>query len=69
MFTEKKDRRKKTMMSVNEVRELALSGNFRRIPVSRELYADRITAIEVLRILRGVSKHCYLLESVEDAKR
>ncbi len=57
------------MMSVNEVRELALSGNFRRIPVSRELYADRITAIEVLRILRGVSKHCYLLESVEDAKR
>lgn len=57
------------MMSVNEVRKLALSGNFRRIPVSRELYADRITAIEVLRILRGVSKHCYLLESVEDAKR
>lgn len=57
------------MMEINEVRKLAALGKFRRIPISRELYADRITAIEVLRILRRVSSHCYLLESVEDSKR
>ena len=33
------------------------------IPISMELYSDLLTPIEVLRKLKNVSKHCYLLES------
>ncbi len=57
------------MMTMEEVRSLAAGGDYKRVPVSRELYADRKTPIEVLRILRKVSNHCYLLESVEDSKQ
>ncbi len=35
------------------------------IPLSMEIYADSRTPIEVLRILKHVSRHCYILESVE----
>ncbi|MDO5348620.1 MAG: anthranilate synthase component I [Lachnospiraceae bacterium] len=57
------------MMTMEEVRNLAAGGAYKRVPISRELYADRKTPIEVLRILRKVSNHCYLLESVEDSKQ
>ncbi|MDO4328646.1 MAG: anthranilate synthase component I [Lachnospiraceae bacterium] len=57
------------MMTMDEVRNLAAEGAYKRVPISRELYADRKTPIEVLRILRKVSNHCYLLESVEDSKQ
>ncbi|MDY4104498.1 MAG: anthranilate synthase component I, partial [Oscillospiraceae bacterium] len=36
---------------------------YRRIPVSREVLADRFTPVEVMRTLRAASRHCYLLES------
>ncbi len=42
---------------------------YRRIPICRELYADQRTPIQVLRILKAVSSHCYLLESVEDSRQ
>ena len=45
------------------IRQLAASGKYRRIPVCRELYSDRYTPVEVMRTLRKVSRHCYLLES------
>lgn len=45
------------------VKKLAETGLYRRIPVCRELYADRYTPVEVMRRLRGASRHCYLLES------
>lgn len=57
------------MMTMEEVRNLAAGGAYKRVPISRELYADRKTPIEVLRVLRKVSNHCYLLESVEDSKQ
>lgn len=38
------------------------------IPVCREIYADVITPITLLRKLAAVSKRYYLLESVEEAK-
>ena len=46
-----------------------LSQGFKIMPISRVLYADIRTPIEVLRILKKVSRHCYLLESLEDATR
>lgn len=39
------------------------------VPISLELYSDSITAIEVMRILKKQSNHCYMLESVEDTKK
>lgn len=46
-----------------EVKKLAASGKYKRIPVCREIYADEFTPVQVMRILRGASRHCYLLES------
>ena len=39
---------------------------YRRVPLYKELYADSYTPVEVLRMLKRVSSHCFLLESVED---
>ncbi len=43
--------------------------NYRTVPVSRVIYSDIRTPIEVMRILKSVSRHCYMLESMEDAKQ
>lgn len=52
--------------SLQEIQKLAKTGKYRRIPLCRELYADRFTPIEVMRTLRAASRHCYLLESAEN---
>lgn len=54
--------------SLEEVKKIVASGEYRRIPVCRELYADRYTPVEVLRTLRGSSRHCYLLESASQTE-
>ncbi len=41
----------------------------RRIPLCRELYADSFTPVEVMRILRKASRHCFLLESASQDER
>lgn len=46
-----------------EIKRLAASGEYKRVPVCREIYADGYTPVQVMRILRGASRHCYLLES------
>lgn len=51
------------------LRSYAETGKYRRVPVSRELYADAFTPVEVMRTLRAASQHCYLLESAEDKQR
>ena len=51
-----------------QAKDLANQG-FRRIPVSREIYADRFTPTEVMRVLKHVSRHCFILESAEDARQ
>ena len=42
---------------------------YRTVPVSRTILSDRRTPVEVMRILRSVSRHCFILESLEDSKR
>ena len=51
---------------LEEAKKIAEEQEFQIIPISMELYSDLLTPIEVLRKLRNVSKHCYLLESAED---
>ncbi|MCD8164143.1 MAG: anthranilate synthase component I [Synergistaceae bacterium] len=55
--------------TLEDVRALARSGDYRRVPVCRELYADRYTPVEVMRTLRAAGRHCFLLESAENNQR
>lgn len=55
------------MITLEQARELGRG--YKIVPVSEEMLADVKTPIEVLRILKGVSSHCYLLESVESQKQ
>ncbi len=55
--------------SLEEVKNIAKDKEYKRIPVSYELFSDIATPIEVLRILKGVSNHCYMLESIEDVEK
>ena len=52
-----------------EAQALAAAGPCKKIPVSREVFSDFTTPIQLLRVLQGVSRHCYLLESAEDSQR
>ncbi len=54
--------------TLETVRQTASSGGYRRVPICCELLADRYTPVEVMRILRGASRHCYLLESASQTE-
>lgn len=55
--------------TLDQARIIAASGDYRRIPVKRELFADHFTVIEAMRALRAQSGHCFLLESAEADRR
>ena len=55
--------------SLEDVKEIAKNEEYKRIPISYELFSDIATPIEVLRILKGISNHCYMLESIEDSQK
>ncbi|MDO4962010.1 MAG: anthranilate synthase component I [Eubacteriales bacterium] len=50
--------------SLDEVKRIAAEGKYDILPVSCEILSDAFTPIEVMRILKNVSTHCYMLESV-----
>ena len=54
--------------NIEEVKEIAKDKTYKRVPISCEIFSDSKTSIEVLRRLRILSNHCYMLESVEDSK-
>ncbi len=51
--------------TIQEVHAYAQTGQYRRVPVCKELLSDRFTPVEALRTLRSASCHCFLLESAE----
>lgn len=51
------------------LKELQGQGMYKRAPISMEILSDVRTPIEVLKILKNVSGHCYLLESVSDHEK
>ena len=55
--------------NLKEAEEISKNEEYKRIPISYELFSDIATPIEVLRILKGISNHTYMLESVEDSKK
>ena len=50
--------------TLDEVMELARGGGYRTVPLSAEILSDQFTPIRVLRTLKKVSGHIFLLESV-----
>ncbi|MEE0913992.1 MAG: anthranilate synthase component I [Ruminococcus sp.] len=55
--------------SVDEVRKIADEGKYRVLPVSCEILSDICTPIQALKILKNVSTHCYMLESVAEKEK
>ncbi len=48
---------------------LAESEQYGVIPISKEIFLDIITPVELLKILQNVSNNCFMLESIEDTKQ
>lgn len=55
------------MITLEEAKEL--SKGYKVVPISMEIMSDIRTPMQVLRILKGVSSHCYMLESVENQEK
>ncbi|XCB30517.1 anthranilate synthase component I [Arcanobacterium hippocoleae] len=55
--------------SLAEVENYAKAGEYRVVPVRSEILSDFLTPIEAMRILRGISAHTYLLESVAEHEK
>lgn len=55
--------------SIEKVKQIADTGKFSILPVSCEILSDCCTAIEVLRKLKNISTHCYMLESVAEKEK
>ena len=55
--------------SIEEFNGFTGEGTYSVVPVSREIFSDIRTPMEVLNILKQVSRHVYLLESMEDSEK
>lgn len=51
--------------SREEAETIIRTGQYGVIPLSMELYSDSTTPIQILKTLKKVSRHCYLLESAK----
>ena len=51
--------------TLEEVKSIAKSGQYKVVPVSCEILSDFTTTIEAMKILKNVSTHCYMLESAQ----
>ncbi len=55
--------------TIGEVRAVSEKGDYKRIPVVREILADLRTPVELLQVLLNISTHAFMLESVEDSRQ
>lgn len=59
----------KLFPTLEDLQNMADLNQYKTVPVSTEILSDIKTPIEVLRILKNISNHCYLLESVADHEK
>lgn len=52
-----------------EVKRISSEGVYKVLPVSCEFLSDFTTPIEMMRVLKNVSTHCYMLESISDNEK
>lgn len=55
--------------SLETAKEFATAGKYKVLPVSCEILSDICTPIEAVKILKNVSTHCYMLESVAENEK
>ena len=55
--------------SIEEIKKISASGEYKLVPVCREILADIRTPLNVLKALKNISHHCFLLESVENSRQ
>ncbi len=55
--------------TLDEVKKIADEGKYKILPLSCEILSDGCTPIEVLKTLKSISRHCYLLESVSEQEK
>ena len=55
--------------SLEEAKEILKGGDYKRIPIKTELNSDMLTPLMVIRRLKKVSRHCFMLESAEADKK
>jgi len=51
-----------------EAKLIAEKHQYNVIPISTEMYADVSTPVNVMKMLKSISHHCFILESAEDSK-
>ena len=49
--------------TLSEIEKLAATGKYDVAPVSCEILSDFTTPIETIKILKNISKHCYMIPS------
>jgi anthranilate synthase component 1 len=54
---------------LKEIKEIIKDNEYRCIPITYEILSDIKTPIEMFKILKNISKHCFMLESVEDSQK
>lgn len=54
--------------TLDEARMISDNNQYCVMPLSMEIYSDEVTPVQVMRTLKTVSRHCFMLESVEDKK-
>lgn len=59
----------KFLPDIEEVRRISLENRYKVLPISCEILSDICTPIEALKILKNVSTHCYMLESVTEREK
>ncbi|MDR0913375.1 MAG: anthranilate synthase component I [Methanobrevibacter sp.] len=55
--------------NIEEIKKIQEKNEYGIIPIATEILSDIITPIEALKKLKRISKHCFILESVEDSKQ
>lgn len=55
--------------SLEEIKAIKESGKYDIVPVSSEILSDVRTPIELLKVLKNESKHCYMLESISSQEQ
>lgn len=55
--------------SLEEIKAIKESGKYDIVPVSIEILSDVRTPIELLKVLKNESKHCYMLESISSQEQ
>lgn len=54
---------------ITQVKAIAATGQYKVLPVSCEILSDICTPIEAMKILKNISTHCYMLESVGEQEK